>query len=155
MRLVHMMRGGSMPTLMLVGLAGLWFPMVSDMSPARAAESSSASLQEQGDGLMKNVEEMVAHGGMGDAKAIIHHCGEATRIAEKLIKQRSASDLHRADARILLNVGIPPCHRVSDICIPSYPVQLLNPATNPRATAHKTLTVLSSTQMNRDRVPPA
>ena len=47
---------------------------------------------------MKNVEEMVAHGGMGDAKAIVHHCGEATRIAETLIKQLSLSDPHQVDA---------------------------------------------------------
>ena len=149
MRLVHMMRGGSMPTLMLVGLAGLWFPMVSDMGPARAAESSSASLQEQGDGLMKNVEEMVAHGGMGDAGAIVHHCGEATRIAEKLIKQLSASDLHRADATISLNEVIRQCNRVSDIGIHADPGQLLNPATKARAAAQQSIKLLGLTKMNK------
>jgi hypothetical protein len=57
----------------------VWLPFVSDEGTARISEPASASLQEQGNGLMKNVEEMVAHGGMGDAKAIVHHCGKATR----------------------------------------------------------------------------
>jgi hypothetical protein len=83
-RLLQMIRDRTMLIVTLVGLATLWFPFVSDNSTARASEPSGASLQEQGDGLMKNVEEMVAHGGMGDAKAIVHHCGEATRFAETL-----------------------------------------------------------------------
>ena len=149
MRLVHMMRDGSMPTLMLLGLAGLWFPIVSDVSPARAAESSSASLQEQGDGLMKNVEEMVAHGGMGDAKAIVHHCGEAARIAEKLIKQLSASDLHQADATISLNEVIRHCNRVSDIGIHADPGLLLNPATKARTAAKESMKLLGLTKANK------
>jgi len=148
-RLVQMMRGRSIPVLMLVGLASLWFPIISDESPARAAEASSASLQEQGDGLMKNVEEMVAHGGMGDAKAIVHHCGEVTRIAEKLIKQLSASDPHRADAMISLNEVIQQCNRVSDIGIHADPGQLLNPATKARAAAQQSIRLLGLTKMNK------
>lgn len=149
MRLVQMMRGRSIPTLMLVGLVTLWFPIISDESPARAAEASSASLQEQGDGLMKNVEEMVAHGGMGDAKAIIHHCGEATRFAERLIKQLSASDLHRADATASLHEVIRQCNRVSDIGIHADPGQLLNPATKARAAAQQSIKLLGLTKTNK------
>ena len=149
MRLVHMMRGGSMPTLMLLGLAGLWFPIASDVSPARAAEASSVSLQEQGKGLMKNVEEMVAHGGMGDAKAIVHHCGEATRFAERLIKQLSASDPHRADATTSLNEVIRQCNRVSDIGIHADPGQLLNPATKARAAAQQSIKLLGLVRTNK------
>ena len=149
MRLVQMMRGRSIPTLMLVGLVTLWFPIISDESPARAAEASSASQQEQGDGLMKNVEEMVAHGGMGDAKAIIHHCGEATRFAERLIKQLSASDLHRADATASLNEVIRQCNRVSDIGIHADPGQLLNPATKARVAAQQSIKLLGLTKTNK------
>ena len=149
MRLVQMMRGRSIPILMLVGLVTLWFPIISDESPARAAEASSASLQEQGDGLMKNVEEMVAQGGMGDAKAIIHHCGEATRFAERLIKQLSASDLHRADATASLNEVIRQCNRVSDIGIHADPGQLLNPATKARAAAQQSIKLLGLTRANK------
>ena len=149
MRLVQMMRGRSIPVLMLVGLAALWFPIVSDESPARAAEPSSASLQEQGDGLMKNVEEMVAHGGMGDAKAIVHHCGEATHFAERLIKQLSASDLHRVDATTSLHEVIRHCNRVSEIGIHADPGQLLNPATKARAAAQQSIKLLGLTRTNK------
>jgi hypothetical protein len=133
----------------LICLATLWFPIVSDKNTARAAEPSSASLQEQADGLMKNVEEMVAHGGMGDAKAIIHHCGEATRFAETLIKQLSASDSHRADATTSLNEVIRLCNRVSDIGIHADPGQLLNPATKARAAAQQSIKLLGLTRTNK------
>jgi len=134
---------------MLVGLATLWFPFVSDSSTPQAAEASSISLREQGDGLMKNVEEMVAHGGMGDAKAIIHHCGEATRIAKTLITHLSRSDSHRADAIASLNEVIRQCIRVSEIGIHADPGQLLNPATKARAAAQEALKSLGLTRPNK------
>ena len=149
MRLVQMMRGRSIPALMLLGLTALWFPFVSDESPARAAEPSSASLQEQGDGLMKNVEEMIAHGGMGDAKAIVHHCGEATRYAETLIKQLSMSDPRRGGAVISLNEVIRHCRRVSDIGIHADPGQLLNPAAKARAAAQESMRSLGLNRTNK------
>ena len=55
-----------MPAVMLLGLASGWLPFVLDESSARASNPSSTGVQEQGDGLMRNVEEMLAHGGMGD-----------------------------------------------------------------------------------------
>jgi hypothetical protein len=98
---------------------------------------------------MKNVEEMVTHGGMGDAKAIIHHCGEATRFAESLIKQLSASDSHRADATTSLNEVIRQCNRVSDIGIHADPGQLLNPATKARAAAQQSIKLLGLSRTNK------
>jgi hypothetical protein len=144
-----MIRGWCRLVVMLVGLAALWFPIVSDESMARAAEPSSASLQEQGDGLMKNVEEMVAHGGMGDAKAIIHHCGEAARIADTIIKQIPVGDSHRVDATTSLNEVIRQCKRVSDIGIHADPGQLLNPATKARAAAQQSIKSLGLTRTNK------
>jgi len=138
-----------MPTVMLVGLATVWFPFVSDESIARASEPSSTSLQEQGDGLMKNVEEMVAHGGMGDAKAIVHHCGEATRYAETILKHLSVSDSHRDDAMASLNEVIRQCSRVSDIGIHADPGQLLNPALKARAAAWESMKSLGLTRTNK------
>ena len=149
MRLVQMMRGKSILAFMLIGLATLWYPIVSDESPARAAEPSSASLQEQGNALMKNVEEMVAHGGMGDAKAIVHHCGEAKRYAETLIKQLSLSDPHQANAMTPLNEVIRHCNRVADIGIHADPGQLLNPATKARAAAQQSIKLLGLTKPNK------
>jgi hypothetical protein len=144
-----MMRGRRIPALMLVGLVTLWLPFVSDKSTARAAEASSASLQEQGNGLMKNVEEMVAHGGMGDAKAIVHHCGEAKRYAETLIKQLALLDPHQANAMTHLNEVIRQCNRVSDIGIHADPGQLLNPATKARAAAQESMKSLGLTKTNK------
>ena len=144
-----MIRSRSLPAAILLGLATLWFPLVSDQSIARASEPSSMSLQDQGNGLMKNVEEMVAHGGMGDAKAIIHHCGEATRFAESIIKHLSISDPHRSDATTSLNEVIRQCSRVSDIGIHADPGQLLNPATKARTAAQESMKSLGLTKMNK------
>jgi hypothetical protein len=135
-----------MPAVMLVGLATLSCFFVWAGSTTRAAEPSSTSLQEQGDGLMKNVEEMVAHGGMGDAKAIIHHCGEASRYAEAMIKQLSASGSRRDDAVTSLNEVIRQCSRVSEIGTHADPGQLLNPATKARAAAQESVKLLGLTK---------
>ena len=149
MKLLQMIRGRNMLIVMLVGIASLWFSFASDKSTARASEPSSTSLQEQGDGLMKNVEEMVAHGGMGDAKAIVHHCGEAARYAETLIKQLPASGPHRDDAMASLTEVIRQCSRVSEIGIHADPGQLLNPATKARAAARESLKSLGLTRTNK------
>ncbi len=135
-----------MPAVILAILATLWLSVVSGESAVGAAEPSSASLQEQGDGLMKNVEEMVAHGGMGDAKAIVHHCGEAARYAETMIKQLSASGSRRDDAVASLNEVIKQCRRVSEIGIHADPGQLLNPATKARAAAQESVKLLGLTK---------
>ena len=136
-----------MPAVMLALLATLCIP--SDESAARAAEPSSSTLQDQADGLMKNVEEMVAHGGMGDAKAIIHHCGEASRYAETMIKQLSASGSRRDDAVGSLNEVIKQCRRVSEIGIHADPGQLLNPATKARSAAQDSVKLLGLTKAKK------
>lgn len=135
-----------MPAVMLVGLATILFPFVSNEAMVRASEPSSTSLQEQSDGLMKNVEEMVAHGGMGDAKAIIHHCGEASRYAETMIKQLSVAGSRRDDAVTSLNEVIRQCSRVSDIGIHADPGRLLNPALKARTAAEESVKLLGLTK---------
>jgi hypothetical protein len=134
---------------MLVGLASLWCSFVSGENTAGAAEASSASLQEQGKDLLKNVEEMVAHGGMGDGKAILYHCGEATRIAEAIIVLIPLSDPHQADATASLKEVIRHCSRVSAIGIHADPGQLLNPATKARAAAQESMKSLGLTRTNK------
>lgn len=133
----------------MVALAVVWIPIISDENLVCASEPSGARLQEQGDGLMKNVEEMVAHGGMGDAKAIVHHCREATRFAETLIKYLSRPDSHRVDALTSLNEVIRQCNRVSDIGIHADPGQLLNPATKARAAAQESMRLLGLNKANK------
>jgi len=135
-----------MPAVLLAALATLSFPFVSNEGAARASEPANVSLQEQSDGLMKNVEEMVAHGGMGDAKAIIHHCGEASRYAETMIKQLSASGSRRDDAVTSLNEVILQCNRVSEIGIHADPGRLLNPALKARTAAQESVKLLGLTK---------
>jgi hypothetical protein len=143
-----MIKSRSLLVVILVGLVALWVLAPPDGGQARAVEPSNASLQEQGDGLMKNVEEMVAHGGMGDAKAIVHHCGEATRFAKAIIKQLPLSDAHGADALTSLNEVIRQCSRVSDIGIHADPGQLLNPATKARTAAQVSIRLLGLMKTN-------
>ena len=92
---------------------------------------------------------VVAHGGMGDAKAIVHHCGEATRIAETLIKQLSLSDPHQVDAMTPLNEVIRQCNRVSEFGIHSDPGLRLNPATKARAAVWESMKSLGLTRTNK------
>jgi hypothetical protein len=128
-------------------LAALWFPIFSDEGSAGAVEP--ASLLEQGKDLLKNVEDMVAHGGMGDGKAILHHCGEAARIAEAIIVLIPPSDPHQSDATASLKEVIRHCSRVSAIGVHADPGQLLNPATKARAAAQESIKLLGLTKANR------
>jgi hypothetical protein len=129
--------------LMLVFALGMlatgWLPYLSGEPAVHAAESSRSILEAEGKGLMKNVEEMVAHGGMGDAKAIVHHCGEAAQYAERLITQLPASDTHANEARTSLNEVIKHCRRVSEIGVHADPGVLLNPALKARSAAQQSM----------------
>ncbi len=107
------------------------------------AGESGQTLQDQKNGLLQNVEDMVAHGGMGDSKAILHHCGEAARYAETLIKQVSASNPKRNEAIASLTDVIKHCTRVAEIGIHADPGVLLNPAIKARTAARASLSVLA------------
>ena len=119
------------------GLDGAF--LLSVHAVAHAAQPSDAVLQEQADALMKNAEEMVAHGGMGDAKAILHHCGEASRHAEALLAQIPSSNPHRSQAAVSLNEVIAQCKRVSDLGPHADPGRLLNPAIKARTAARESV----------------
>ncbi len=121
--------------------------LVAEESGARAPEETN--LQDQGDGLMKNVEEMVAHGGMGDANAIVHHCGEASRYAEVLMKQLSASGPSVHQAMASLNEVVRHCRRVSEIGRHADPGLLLNPAIKARAAARESIKSLGLVKTNK------
>ena len=112
-------------------------------------DSSRLSLQEEADGLMKNVEEMMAHGGMGDAKAIIHHCGEASRLAEGMLKQLAPSNPGAQAARTALDEVIRQCRRVSERGVHADPGALLNPAIKARAAARDSIKALGLSRVNR------
>jgi nucleotide-binding universal stress UspA family protein len=100
------------------------------------------SLKEAADGLRTNAEEMVAHGGMGDAKAIIHHCAETAQYAELLIKQLSTSHPGREEGVASLQDVIRHCKRVSEIGSHADPGVLLNPAIKARTAARASVKAL-------------
>ncbi len=110
--------------------------------PMALAGQVDQLLQEQRDGLLRNAEDMVAHGGMGDAKAIIHHCAEAARHAELLIKQVSSSHPGREEGVASLNDVIRHCKRVAEIGIHADPGVLLNPAIKARTAARASVKAL-------------
>lgn len=119
--------------LCVLGCVGLVWAAGSDVG----ASAPSASLQEQGDALVKNVEDMVAHGGMGDGNAIIHHCAEASRIAEAMVQQAGATATE--DARRSLNEVVVQCRRVAERGVQADPGALLNPAIKARIAARQSI----------------
>ena len=128
-------------TIVRVGLIIASSVTVGMASIALAGEIDQ-KLLEQKDGLVQNAEDMVAHGGMGDAKAIIHHCAETARYAELLIKQLSASHPGREEGVASLNDVIRQCKRVAEIGIHADPGVLLNPAIKARTAARASVKAL-------------
>lgn len=116
---------------------------------AGVAAVEPSTLQADADGLMKNVEEMMAHGGMGDAKAILHHCGEASRLAEGMLKQLAPSDPGTQEARAALDDVVRQCRRVSERGVHADPGALLNPAIKARAAARESIKALGLIRINR------
>lgn len=106
------------------------------------ADEQSQSLNEAADGLRLNAEDMVAHGGMGDTKAIIHHCAETAQYAESLIKQLSKSHPGREEGIASLHDVIRHCKRVAEIGIHADPGVLLNPAIKARTAARASVKAL-------------
>jgi len=104
---------------------------------AGAAPVERADLQAHGDAMLKNAEDMVAHGGMGDAQAIVHHCGEVTREAEALLKLLAPSDRRSQAAVTPLKDTIRYCDRVAQLGSKVDPGVTLNPATKARAAARE------------------
>jgi hypothetical protein len=76
---------------------------------------------------------------MGDAKAILPHCGEAPRYAEIIIKHLSPSESHRGDAMTSLNKVTRQCTHVSEFGAYADPGLLVNPATKARAAAWESM----------------
>lgn len=105
-------------------------------APVATAESASG-LPEHVKAMLKDAEEMVMHGGMGDARAIVHHCGEVTRHAEALLQELPPSGLHGKEAIPYLKEAIRYCEKVASIGDQVDPGVTLNPATKARAAARE------------------
>ena len=112
-------------------LLGLLFPVQGVLG------ATVKDLQAQGTAMMKDAEEMVMHGGMGDTKAIVHHCGEASKHAEAILKALPPGDPHGKEALPYLLETIKQCQRVAELGDRVDPGASLNPATKARAAARE------------------
>jgi len=101
-------------------------------------------IQAQGAAMMKDAEDMVAHGGMGDTKAIVHHCSEASRHAEAIIKALPPADPHGKEALPHLLEAIKQCQRVAELGDKVDPGASLNPAIKARTAVREAVKHLAA-----------
>ena len=101
-------------------------------------------LQAQGTAMIKDAEDMVAHGGMGDTKAIVHHCGEVSRHAGEIVKVLPPTDPHGKEALSHLLEAIKQCRRVTELGDKVDPGASLNPAIKARAAAREAVKHLAA-----------
>ena len=88
------------------------------------------------------------HGGMGDAKAIVHHCHEVTKHAEAILKILPSADIHAKEATIHLQEAIRQCQRVAKFGEKVDPGVTLNPATKARAAVREAARHISALKEN-------
>jgi len=98
-----------------------------------AVGDSVKELKEHSLAMVKDAEDMVAHGGMGDAAAIVHHCHEVTKHAESILKALPPADAHGKEATPHLQEAIRQCQRVAKFGDKVDPGVTLNPGTKARA----------------------
>lgn len=138
-------RNVGMIAAMLFGTVTLmWLQPVLAGEVFWASDMSGPKLREVADDLMKNAEEMVAHGGMGDTKAIVHHCGEVSTYAEAILQSLPPTDLHGKEARPYLLEAIKQCRRVADLGDRVDPGASLNPAIKARTAVQEAVRHLAA-----------
>jgi hypothetical protein len=101
--------------------------------PRGPAAETIKEAKARGTAILKDAEDMVAHGGMGDAKAIVHHCAEVTKHAEAILKAIPQADEHGKAATASLHEAIKYCKKVATFGDRVDPGVTLNPATKARA----------------------
>jgi Small metal-binding protein len=113
--------------------------------PAQGAMGATVKdIQAQGTAMMKDAEDMVAHGGMGDTKAIVHHCRELSRHAEAILSALPPADPQGQEASPHLLEAIKQCRRVVELGDKVDPGASLNPAIKARAAAREAVKHLGS-----------
>ena len=94
--------------------------------------------------MMKDAEDMVAHGGMGDTKSIVHHSTEASRHAEAIVKALPPADPHGKEALPHLLEVIKQCQRVAELGDKVDPGASLNPAIKARTAVREAVKHLAA-----------
>ncbi|MBH0191666.1 MAG: hypothetical protein HP492_07895 [Nitrospira sp.] len=113
--------------------------LVGVLSTGTAAAGSPKAIQEQGMAMVRDAEEMVMHGGMGDGKAIVHHCAQVAKQAQAILKALPPADEHGKEAAPHLQDAIKHCKRVAEMGDKVDPGASLNPAAKARAAARQAM----------------
>jgi hypothetical protein len=119
-------------------------PVLVLLSTGIASAGSPKVIQEQGQAMVRDAEEMVAHGGMGDGKAIVHHCGEVAKQAQAILKALPAADEHGKEAVPHLEDAIKFCKRVAEMGDKVDPGASLNPAVKARTAVREAMKHLAA-----------
>ena len=135
---------GMIAAMLLGVVTPIWIQPVLAGEVFLASEMSGPKLREEADDLMKNAEEMVAHGGMGDTKAIVHHCGEVSTHAAAILQSLPPTDLHGKQAQPYLLEAIKQCRRVADLGDKVDPGASLNPAIKARTAVQEAVKHLAA-----------
>lgn len=109
---------------------------------------SLKDIQDRGKAMLRDAEDMVMHGGMGDGKAIVHHCGEVAKQAETILKSLPLTDEHGKEAVPHLREAIKQCQRVAEMGDKVDPGASLNPAAKARAAAREAMKHLAAMKDN-------
>ena len=130
----------------LVGLrlALMIVPLSLCIGPSFAQVESPKNIQDRGKAMLRDAEEMVMHGGMGDGKAIVHHCGEVVKHAETILKVLPLTDEHGKEAVPHLQETIKQCKRVAEMGDKVDPGASLNPAVKARAAVREAVKHLNA-----------
>lgn len=116
--------------------------MVVGVAPVLAGPPHA--IQAHGKAMLRDAEDMVMHGGMGDGGAIRHHCAEVAKHAEAILKLLPPADEHGKEAVPHLQDAIKQCKRVADLGDKVDPGASLNPAVKARAAAKEAMKHLSA-----------
>ena len=109
---------------------------------------SPKNIQDHGKAMLRDAEDMDMHGGMGDGKAIVYHCGEVVKHAEAILKALPLNDEHGKEAVPHLQEAIKQCQRVAEMGDKVDPGASLNPATKARAAAREAVKHLKAKKDN-------
>ena len=109
-----------------------------------AQAESPKNIQDRGRAMLRDAEEMVMHGGMGDGKAIVHHCGEVAKNAEAILKALPLTDEHGKEAVPHLQEAVKQCKRVAEMGDKVDPGASLNPAVKARAAVREAVKHLNA-----------
>ena len=109
------------------------------LGTASVLAGPSQAIQAHGKAMLRDAEDMVMHGGMGDGGAILHHCAEVTKHATAILGALPKGDEQGQAAAPLLQEAITHCKRVADMGDKVDPGASLNPATKARAAAREAM----------------